>query len=128
MKYCKLTYENGFFDCDLAISKKQWLEVLKDRDCRKEWHSELRTFINEPDRVPLVIESDKDLGIHFRALNSQIMWFGQFVSEKLDIKVVDSGTGEYRYWPFTLCQGPEKLKLVFRQELVDALAELDPTP
>lgn len=125
MKYCKLTYENGFFDCDLAISKEQWMEVLKDRDCRKEWRDEIRAFIREPERVPLVIELDKGCGVHFRALNSQIMWFGQFVSEKLDIKVVDAGNGEYRYWPFTLRQGPEKLKLVFRQELADALAELD---
>lgn len=124
MKSYSIEYKEGKCVCDLPISKEDWLKVLNDSQCKKEYIDTLLLFLREPGHCSTCKDIGEKYGLNSQSINSYVGHFSQLASKILDIQVTDEEGNVYWIIPMKSGQWESNWFVwTMRDELVQALQE-----
>ena len=84
MQTINVIENNGFFSCDIGVSKDEWLEILVAPTTQKEFVETLLRFYYMPEHKGSCTQVSRKQGGNARALNLYVSKFGNLVKTKLN--------------------------------------------
>lgn len=130
MQTIQVEYKDGYYSCDIGISKDEWLEILKDNNTSDNFKDALLRFYYMPGHRGSCTAVSKKLGGNAYALNLYVSKFGQYVKKRLNRFEVYGTDGNTTRWVIPMGKGRGLSKdeegafeWELRPELVEALQE-----
>ena len=130
MQIIQVQNNNGIYSCDVGISKKEWLEILKETSTRQSFKDALYRFYYMPQHKGTCSAVSSHIGGNSHALNILVSKFGEYVRKRLNRFQVLGSDGKPSRWIIPMNNGRHlssdeegSFEWQLRPELADALKQ-----
>lgn len=131
MQTIQVEYKNGYYSCDIGITKGEWLEILKDANISDNFKDVLLRFYYMPEHRGSCTAVSKRFGGNPRTLNIIISKFGNRIRNLFKDRFEVVGVnGDFKRWIIPMNKGKYLSKddegsfeWEVRSELVEAIKE-----
>lgn len=131
MQKIQVQLKDGYYFCDIGITKEEWLTILKDRGTSDKVKESLLCFYYMPDHRGSCSAVGKKMGKKASSLNMTISQFGIRLSKKYKEQFEVYGTdGKPTFWIIPMNNGKGlaskddgSFEWELRKELVEAIEE-----
>ena len=126
MQTIQVQLHGDVYSCNIGISKKEWLEILKDDKTPQTYKETVLQFYHYPAHRGSCTAVGNTMGGNAQKINANIREFGKYVQKRLGRFQVARPDGTPCFWIIPMCEGkdlPKGSEGTFEWELRPELVE-----